>query len=366
MKRLKRVVIMTGGTGGHVFPGLAVASYLRKQGIDVHWLGTRTGLEAKLVPDANFAFHTIAIAGLRGKGIKPLLSAPYKVSMAILQARRILNKINPDIVIGMGGFVSGPGGIASWLRRCPLIIHEQNAIAGTTNKLLAPMAKKVLLGFPNALKPQSKVITIGNPVRSEIECLAPPHERMHDRTSFHLLILGGSLGAQALNDVVPRALAKMAEKDRPLVLHQTGDKHIDNTKNTYQSLGISATVKPFLDDMAEAYAWADLVICRAGALTVSELCNVGLGAIFIPFPYATDDHQTANANYMVKNKAAICVPQKALTVNRLFELIQQFTQSKHECQAMANAAFALRKVQVAAKFFDILTEVVSMEKERDS
>lgn len=359
MKSLKRVVIMTGGTGGHVFPGLAVASYLREQGVDVHWLGTRTGLEAKLVPDANFPFHTIAITGLRGKGIKPLLAAPYKVSVAILQARRILNKINPDVVVGMGGFVSGPGGIASWLRRCPLIIHEQNAIAGTANKLLAPMAKKVLLGFPNAFKSQTKVITIGNPVRPEIECLAPPHERMRNRTSFRLLILGGSLGAQALNDVVPRALAKIPEKDRPMVLHQTGDKHIESTINTYQSMGIAATVKPFLHDMADAYAWADLVICRAGALTVSELCNVGLGAIFIPFPYATDDHQTANANYMVKNKAALCISQKALTVNSLSRLIHQLTQSKNECQAMANAAFTLRKVQVAAKFFDILTEVIS-------
>lgn len=363
MKSLKRVVIMTGGTGGHVFPGLALARYLREQAVDVHWLGTKAGLEAKLVPAANIQLHTIAITGLRGKGIKALVLAPYKVSAAIIQARRILKSINPDVVVGMGGFVSGPGGIASKLLHYPLVIHEQNAIAGTTNKLLAPLAKKVLSGFPNAFKPHAKVVPIGNPVRPEIESLPPPEERMRNRTSFRLLVLGGSLGAKALNDIVPKALANIDAKRRPEVLHQAGEKHIEETKQLYQSLQIPAEVKPFLEDMASCYAWADLVICRAGALTVSELCDVGLGAIFIPFPYATDDHQTANAQYMVSNQAAICMPQKTLTVNNLTRVIQQFTQSREACEALAQAAYRLRKVKVAEKFFDILAEVTLVEKE---
>lgn len=349
---------MAGGTGGHVFPGLSVAHYLHNQGIEVHWLGTNQGLESHLVPDANLPLHCIQITGVRGKGWKYLLSAPLKVCKAILQAKHIIKDINPDVVIGMGGYVSGPGGIASWIQGYPLIIHEQNAIAGLTNKILARFAKKVLEGFPATFKPGTNIVTIGNPVRAEIENLPPPQNRFDaNRRSFHLLVLGGSLGAQALNDVVPRALAKLKEDERPEVFHQTGDKHFEIAKNTYKTLGMQTKLVPFIKDMAQAYAWADVVLCRAGALTVSELCTVGLGAIFIPFPYAVDDHQTANANFMVKKNAALCIQQKNLTDNMLADIVRELSHSPQRRLAMADAAYQLRNVNVAEKIFKICKEI---------
>lgn len=357
-KKLQSVLIMAGGTGGHVFPGLSVANYLRDQGVNVHWLGTSQGLESRLVPGEGFPLHCIKIAGLRGKGVKPLLSAPFKVSSAVIQAKRIINQVNPDVVIGMGGFVSGPGGIASWLHGCPLIIHEQNAKAGLTNKILARFAKKVLEGFPATFKPGTKVVTIGNPVRAEIENVPPPQQRLNsNRSSFRLLILGGSLGAQALNEIVPRALAKLSVEERPEVLHQTGDKQLDIARNAYKSSGIQPKLIPFIKDMAEAYAWADMVLCRAGALTVAELCTVGLGAIFVPFPYAVDDHQTANADFMVKQHAALCIQQRELTESRLADIVRQFSQSPQRRLAMADAAYQLRNVNVVEKIFKICKEI---------
>ncbi|RDI44776.1 undecaprenyldiphospho-muramoylpentapeptide beta-N-acetylglucosaminyltransferase [Aquicella lusitana] len=355
---LKRVLIMAGGTGGHVFPGLAVAHCLRENGVEVHWLGTNQGLEARLVPEADFPLHVITISGLRGKGIKPLLAAPFKIATAVLQSRRIINQVNPDVVIGMGGFVSGPGGIASWLMRRPLIIHEQNAKAGLTNKVLARFAKKVLEGFPNAFRTRPRVAMTGNPVRTEIENLAPPEQRFNTaRSPFRLLILGGSLGAQALNEAVPKALRHLPTTERPEVLHQTGDKQFELTKKTYESMNVEATLKPFIKDMAEAYAWADMVICRAGALTVAELCAAGLGAIFVPFPYAVDDHQTANAEFMVAHQAACCIQQTELTEERLADIVRQFAQSPEKRLAMAQAAYQLRRVRVAERIFDICKEV---------
>lgn len=355
--QLKRVLIMAGGTGGHVFPGLAVANYLRDHDIEVHWLGTPQGLETHLVPQANFPLHLITINGLRGKGIKPLFAAPIKVSTAIMQARRILNEIRPDIVIGMGGFVSGPGGVASWLNRCPLIIHEQNAKAGFTNKMLGPIAKKILEGFPMAFKSHAKVIDTGNPIRPEIENLPPPKDRFKSDGAFHLLVLGGSLGAKSLNDMVPRALAQLNKEERPQIFHQTGPKHLEDTKKNYESLQIDANLTPFIDDMGEAYAWADMVLCRAGALTVSELCSVGLGAILIPFPYAVDDHQTANANYMVEHDAAIIIQQRELTESRLADIVRVYSRSPEKRFAMAVAAYRLRKTKVIERIFEICKEV---------
>ncbi|TAK72474.1 MAG: undecaprenyldiphospho-muramoylpentapeptide beta-N-acetylglucosaminyltransferase [Gammaproteobacteria bacterium] len=358
MKELKRVLIMAGGTGGHVFPGLAVAHALREKGIEVHWLGTSQGLEARLVPEAGIPLHLITISGLRGKGIKPLLMAPAKISTAILQSKRIIQQIQPDIVIGMGGFVSGPGGVASWLRRCPLIIHEQNAKAGLTNKLLSSLAKKVLEGFPGAFASKPKVIAIGNPVRSNIEHLPSPHTRLDpSRSPFRLLILGGSLGAQALNEIVPQALAQLPPDERPEILHQTGNKNFEATQKRYESLGIQATLTPFIDDMAKAYAFADMVLCRAGALTVAELCAVGLGAILVPFPHAVDDHQTANAQFMVKQHAALCIQQSALTPDRLADIVRQFSKAPAERIAMAQAAYQLRQGQVAERIVEICREV---------
>lgn len=358
MKKPQRVLIMAGGTGGHVFPGLAVAACLREHQVDVHWLGTSQGLEARLVPEANIPLHLINIGGLRGKGVKTMLAAPVKISGAVMQALRILQQVNPDVVIGLGGFASGPGGIASWLARRPLIIHEQNARAGMTNRILARVAARVLEGFPDAFKPRAKVIAVGNPVRPEIARLPPPEVRLDPvRTPFRLLVLGGSLGAQALNEVVPRALARLAPAERPEILHQTGEKHFDSAKTAYESMGISANLHPFIKDMANAYAWADMVLCRAGALTVAELCAAGLGAILVPFPHAVDDHQTANAAFMVENHAALCVQQRDLTDSRLAEILQDFNRSPGKRLAMAQAAYELRKVNVAENIYAICQEV---------
>jgi UDP-N-acetylglucosamine--N-acetylmuramyl-(pentapeptide) pyrophosphoryl-undecaprenol N-acetylglucosamine transferase len=357
-KQLKRVLIMAGGTGGHVFPGLALAHYLREKGIDVHWLGTKQGLESRLIPEANIPLHFITVNGLRGKGLKTLLTAPFKVSKAVNQSIRLMKEINPDVVIGMGGFVSGPGGVASWLTKRPLIIHEQNAKAGFTNKLLAHFSRRILEGFPHAFAPQPKVMSVGNPVRPEIANLPSPKERLHPiRLPFRLLVLGGSLGAQALNEIVPRAVSQLSLDERPLILHQTGDKHLETTGKLYESMGVNANLQPFIKDMANAYAWADMVLCRAGALTVAELCMVGLGAIFVPFPFAVDDHQTANAQFMVKHHAALCVQQSELTEARLASIVREMTSSPEKRLEMAKAAYELRKVSVVERIFEVCKEV---------
>jgi UDP-N-acetylglucosamine--N-acetylmuramyl-(pentapeptide) pyrophosphoryl-undecaprenol N-acetylglucosamine transferase len=269
-----------------------------------------------------------------------------------------VKEVRPDVVVGMGGFVSGPGGVASWLLKRPLVIHEQNAKAGLTNKMLARVAKRVLEGFPAAFKSQPNVLAIGNPVRVEIANLPLPKERLTPRHSpLRLLVLGGSLGAQALNEVVPKALAKLDIKERPLVLHQTGDKHFEMVKKAYISLSVEGELKPFIKDMAEAYSWADVVLCRAGALTVAELCAVGLGAIFVPFPYAVDDHQTANADFMVRNNAALCIPQRELTENRLADIVRKLSLKPEQRLAMAQAAYQLRNVNVTEKIVEICKEV---------
>lgn len=358
MTTLKKVLIMAGGTGGHVFPGLAAARYFQQQGVEVHWLGTGQGLEARVIPEANIPFHEINISGMRGKGLKTLLLAPYRITCAIRQAKKIINEVQPDVVIGMGGFVSGPGGVASWLGGKPLVIHEQNARAGLTNRLLAKLAKRVLQGFPSAFGPGKKVMTIGNPVRVEIENIAAPDNRIPaDRKPFHLLVLGGSLGAKALNDMVPQAIAKLADDMRPVVTHQTGEKHFAETKNLYETMGIKANVVPFVKDMAEVYSWADMVICRAGALTVAELCSAGLGAVFVPFPHAVDDHQTANAEFMVKHDAALCVQQSDLTDAKLADIVEQLSSSPDRRLAMAENAYRLRLTHVTEKIFKICEEI---------
>lgn len=355
---LKRVLIMAGGTGGHVFPGIAVATYLRDRGIEVHWLGTAHGLEARVVPEAGFPLHTISVHGVRGNGIKTLLLAPIQILCALLQAFRLIRQIQPDVVIGMGGFASGPGGLAAWLSGCPLIIHEQNAIPGLTNKALAFFAKRVLTGFPNVFSAGKKVLAIGNPVRTEIANLPPPVTRLTPpRTPLHLLVIGGSLGAQALNEKVPAALQQLPADLRPTVIHQTGDKHFEAVKSYYLSRGLQADVQPFIKNMATAYAWADVVLCRAGALTVAELCAAGLGAVLVPYPYAVDDHQTANAQFMVKSGAAICIPQTELTEDCLAAIVKQFVETPHECLTMAQAAYTLRQIDATEKIFAICQEV---------
>jgi UDP-N-acetylglucosamine--N-acetylmuramyl-(pentapeptide) pyrophosphoryl-undecaprenol N-acetylglucosamine transferase len=360
MGKLKTILIMAGGTGGHVFPGLAVAKHMRDQGIQVDWLGTHNGLEARVVPEAGFPIHYISIQGVRGKGIKSLILAPFRIVRAIVEASRIIRKINPDIVLGMGGFASGPGGIASWLLRKPVVIHEQNAKAGMTNTWLAKVAKRVLEGFPKTFPDALKVIPVGNPVRIEIANIPTPEKRIeNNKKPLRLLVLGGSLGAQAINELLPKVLAKLPADECPEVVHQTGEKHLEQTKAAYRAAGVTSPVEivPFIQAMDKAYSSADLVLCRAGALTIAELCAAGLGAILVPFPHAVDDHQTANGNFMVEQGAAILIQQKDLTVEKLTEILKDFSEHREKCLDMARAAYALRKVDATDKVRLICEEI---------
>jgi UDP-N-acetylglucosamine--N-acetylmuramyl-(pentapeptide) pyrophosphoryl-undecaprenol N-acetylglucosamine transferase len=355
MGKLQKVLIMAGGTGGHVFPGLAVAKQLQAENIEVNWLGTQKGLEAILVPETGITLHFISISGVRGKSLKDLLYAPARLTLAVWQSLRIIRQLKPDIVLGMGGFASGPGGIASWLLRCPLVIHEQNAKPGTTNKWLARVATKVLEGFPRTFLPQPKIITVGNPVRKEIVDLSAPEKGRRPRQA--LLILGGSLGATAINKLLPKALAKLPEEMRPDVYHQTGEKHYADTVAAYQAASVNAKIVPFIKEMGAAYKWADLVVCRAGALTVAELCAAGVGAILVPFPYAIDDHQTANADFMARQNAALLIQQMDLTDDKLADILQEFIQSPERCQSMAMAAYRLRKADATEKVVSVCKEI---------
>ncbi|MCW8917805.1 MAG: undecaprenyldiphospho-muramoylpentapeptide beta-N-acetylglucosaminyltransferase [Gammaproteobacteria bacterium] len=316
-----RILIMAGGTGGHVFPALAVASYLRERGHQVSWLGTRRGMEAELVPAHGFEIDYIAIAGLRGNGLLGWLAAPLRISHALVQALGVMRRRRPQAVLGMGGFVTGPGGVAARLSGRPLLIHEQNAIAGLTNRLLSHIASRVLEAFPATFS-ASKVRHVGNPVRGDIAALAAPEERFAGRQGpLRLLVVGGSLGALALNELIPAALALLPVTDRPEVRHQCGRRHLEVTEAAYETAGVEGEVFPFIDDMAAQYGWADLVICRAGALTVSELALAGVASILIPFPYAVDDHQSANGGYLVKEGAAQLVQQRDLDSAALAEMV---------------------------------------------
>jgi len=344
---------MAGGTGGHVFPALAVADELRSRGVQVAWLGTRKGIEADVVPKAGIDIWYINVAGLRGKGAAGWLMAPFKLLLALWQGVSVLKTLKPSVVLGMGGFVTGPGGVAAWLLRRPLLIHEQNAIAGFTNKMLVPFATKVLEAFPGAL-PSAKTVHTGNPVRTAI---GAEHKKpaAGEKQTIHLLVVGGSLGAKALNEVVPNALAQLSVEQRPRVWHQTGKKNIDETVQLYKSKNVEAKVEAFIDNMAAAYDWADLVLCRAGALTVAELAIAGVPSILVPYPYAVDDHQTSNAKYLVDNGAAVLVQQNELTVNRLLELLTELDLER--LNKMAAAAGKLALPDATKKVADLCLEV---------
>ncbi|MGB0732261.1 MAG: undecaprenyldiphospho-muramoylpentapeptide beta-N-acetylglucosaminyltransferase [Pontibacterium sp.] len=316
----KRILIMAGGTGGHVFPALAVADSLRAQGHHVEWLGTARGIEASVVPEAGITLNTIQITGLRGKGKLSLLKAPFKLVYALGQALAVVKRINPDVVLGMGGFASGPGGLAARILGIPLVIHEQNAICGMTNKLLAKIANQVLEAFGGAFPVQVNTRVVGNPVRGGILDVSPPAQRWAEREgALRVLVVGGSLGAKHINDAMPVALASIPEEKRPQVWHQTGQRTHDQTLATYQQLGVenSVSVVAFIKDMAKAYAWADLIICRAGALTVSELAIAGVPSVLVPFPFAVDDHQRINGEYLEKLGAGIVINQDDLSAERL-------------------------------------------------
>ncbi len=331
-----RVLIMAGGTGGHVFPALAVAEELRARGVEVVWLGTRRGLEAQVVPPTGIPLEWVSIGGLRGKSALTWLWAPFRLLRATGQALAVILRRRPMAVLGMGGFVTGPGGFVTWLLRLPLVIHEQNAVAGFTNRLLAPLASRVLEAFPATFS--NKATHTGNPVRANIAQLPLPEQRFTARSgALRLLVLGGSLGARALNETLPPALAGMAM--RPEVWHQSGTKLIDEARAAYQSAGVSARVEPFIADMAEAYGWADLVVCRAGALTIAELAAAGVGAILVPYPHAVDDHQTRNAAHLAEAGAAQVIQQRELNAERLREMISGLD-DRARLLAMAQAARA--------------------------
>lgn len=354
------VVIMAGGTGGHVFPALAVADELRRQGHTVSWLGTRHGLEAELVPAAGYPIDFIGIAGLRGKGLLGWLMAPLRITRALWQSLTVMRQRRPVVVLGMGGFVAGPGGLAAWLRRIPLVIHEQNAVAGLTNRLLARLASRVLSAFPQAFAGKAELV--GNPLREAICQLPVPAERLAQREGpLRVLVLGGSLGAAVFNRVVPEALAVLPEALRPQLRQQTGKRNLDEAQQARDQALVEMELLPFIDDMAAAYGWADLVLCRAGALTVSELSAAGVASVLVPFPFAVDDHQTANAAALAAQGAAKLLPQTQFNRDSLASMLAEFAvdaqNGRKHLLAMAEAARALGRPRATAIVAGICLDV---------
>lgn len=369
---VSKVLIMAGGTGGHVFPALTIARELLARGVQVEWLGTRQGIEARVIGATDIPLHFITVSGLRGKTLWRKLMAPLTVAAAVCQALLRIHRIKPCCVLGLGGFASGPGGVAAWLLRKPLLIHEQNAIAGLTNTLLYPLARVAMEGFPGAfarkvaLQPVLRHLVngrkseqVGNPVRQNLQHMGPVHE-VPEGGRLHLLVLGGSLGAVAINESVPRMLNMLGPKMQPEVLHQCGERHIDGTLAAYREAGIPldvhVRVQPFIDDMEQAYRWADLVLCRAGASTIAELCMLGLPAILVPYPYAVDDHQRSNAEVMVKTGAALLIPQSELSVAGLSELVGALHADRARLRTMGSAALTLARPQAAAHAADFCLE----------
>lgn len=330
------ILIMAAGTGGHVFPALACAEEFKARGYQVHWLGAGRGIENELVPAAGFPLHTLKVTGLRGKGLSSLLTAPFKLLAALWQAKRLMRELQPVCVLGFGGYVTGPGGLAAKLSSVPLVIHEQNAVAGTANRALATFATRICEAFPNTFKTAKHCITTGNPVRQEL-FLATERQDLALRP-VHLLVLGGSLGAEPLNKLVPAALAKIPQELRPQVTHQAGRENDQVTRERYQTVAVEAQVQPFISDMAQAYAWADLVICRAGALTVSELAAAGLASFLVPLPHAIDDHQTRNAEFLAEQGAAVLLPQHATDADRLAAQLTEVLMNKQRIKTMGERA----------------------------
>jgi len=367
MNESRRFLMMAGGTGGHVFPALATARALEAKGHEVHWLGASGGMEERLIGDTGIPLSLIHISGLRGKGKLALVMAPFRLMRALGEAFTIMRRIRPDCVVGMGGFVTGPGGLAAWLTRTPLVIHEQNAIAGMTNRILVRFAKAVLEAFPGSFG--SDVITrcTGNPVREDLASMPAPEQRMAGRTGGHdeqesalrILVVGGSLGAQVFNQQLPEALAMLPEQERPQVRHQSGEKHLEAARASYERHGVNADVEPFIKDMAEAYSWADIVLCRAGALTVSELCAAGIGAVLVPFPHAVDDHQTKNGQQMVNAKAAVLIPQSRLTPAVLAETLGDLARDRARVMDMAKAARTLARPDATERVVNYCLEAAN-------
>lgn len=354
-------MIMAGGTGGHVYPALAVAEYLRAQGVPLFWLGTPRGIENRVVPQEGIELLTVRVSGVRGKGLRSKLAAPLNVLAAILQALYICIRRRPAAALGMGGFAGGPGGIAAWLLRIPLLIHEQNRVAGTTNRILARFAAKIMQGFPGTFGDRAGVSTTGNPVRRQIADLAGRETRGQSKITpsrandpdgedftltppsvasapgrLNVLVLGGSQGARKLNRVAPPALDRLQRRMKLNVRHQCGERHLAETQRVYDGLQLDQVrLDPFIDDMASAYEWADIAVCRAGALTIAELCAAGLAAILVPFPYAIDDHQTANARFLQDAGAALLLPEDELTETGLEDLLWQLCSTEDKLSELA-------------------------------
>lgn len=376
---MAKVLVMAGGTGGHIFPALAIADELRQRDIEIVWLGAKNGMETRIVPNHQIPIECISITGLRGQKFITTLLIPWRLSLALWQTLSVIKRVKPDLVIGLGGFVTGPGGLVAWLLQKPLVIHEQNAIAGLTNRLLSRLAKKVLTAFPNVF-PKQDGITVGNPVRKDIAGITEPNERFKTRLTtgmLNILVVGGSLGALRLNQVIPGAMHHIMTQiekgeyegvfSQFHVRHQSGRNKLSELNQSIIDFGLNSSSicyegMEFIDDMAEAYSWADIVICRAGALTISELSLVGIGSILVPYPLAVDDHQTMNASYLSNEDAAFLIPQPELTESRLCTLISSLTVEK--VIDMANRAKALAYPSATQDFADLCIDLIEPSKSK--
>ena len=346
------ILVMAGGTGGHIFPGLAVAEYLRICGWNVSWLGNKNGMEYRLVQARHFSFESVDFSGLRGKGIKAQLMLPINLARACLQSWKIMRRLKPSVVLGMGGYITFPGGLITKVLKRPLVLHEANSVAGSANLALAKIALRTLTGFPDTMK---NAEWVGNPIREAFDAIEAPSKRYEKRNGrLSILVVGGSLGAAALNEVVPAALALMNKEARPHVIHQAGEKHLADLEQRYSQLGVVADIRPFIDDMPAAYAQADLVICRSGAMTVSEIAACGVASCLIPFPYAIDDHQTGNARFLADADAAVLLPQKNLNPHDLALMIQNL--SRDELRLMAERAHALAKPHATRRVAEVCAD----------
>jgi UDP-N-acetylglucosamine--N-acetylmuramyl-(pentapeptide) pyrophosphoryl-undecaprenol N-acetylglucosamine transferase len=349
----RSILIMAGGTGGHIFPALAVADVLRARNWKVTWMGAPGSMEAELVPERGYEMAWVRFAGLRGKGLLRKLLLPFNLLVALAQSAAAILRHRPDVVLGMGGYITFPGGVMAAVLRRPLLIHEQNSIAGLSNRALARLAARVLSGFPDVL-PGAE--WCGNPVRASIAALDVPQARYGARSGpLNVLVVGGSLGAKAINECVPQALALLPQEARPNVVHQSGRQHLEAVRAAYAQTGIAADIKPFLEDMAHYYAWADLVICRAGALTIAELAAAGVASILVPFPFAVDDHQSGNARFLSGRGAAILLPQNEMAPQKLAELLQSL--SRERALEMAQAARAAAQPAAAQKVAEVCMEL---------
>ncbi|MCP3871378.1 MAG: undecaprenyldiphospho-muramoylpentapeptide beta-N-acetylglucosaminyltransferase [Gammaproteobacteria bacterium] len=357
MKR--KVMIMAGGTGGHVYPALAVAEELRSRNVNVIWLGTPGGFEDGVVQRQGYPMEFVSIRGIRGNGPLGWLVAPFRIARAMYQASGILRSNKPGLVLGMGGFVSGPGGLTARLLRTPLVIHEQNAVPGLTNQWLSRAAARVMEAFPGSFSATRSAEVTGNPVRGEIAALSPPEQRLKNRNGApRLLVLGGSQGARKLNETLPTALSGLAADRRPQVFHQTGRDKLQDTRQSYLEAGVDARVEPFIEDMADAYGWADLVLCRAGALTIAELAAAGVASILVPYPYAVDDHQTRNAAYLVDADAARLLPEGDLNPQQLLRLLEGLLADRNRLLEMARSARDQGKPEATRRVADICEETM--------